>query len=543
MKKLISIFLCIAVVLTCVTVISFATEPAPVYYIDSVNGDDANTGHSEDSAWKTINHDEWVFVPGTKVLFKRGGVYEMEVTLTVSGTKENPIVISSYGDETEEKPIFRTSAHNEVFDFIDCDYVTLSDVAITAPNGGGVWIRGLNKQSNGMVIENVDFYDMQNYDRHTRDPFGTGAADARAAILTNGLWGPDGLYNYTVNDLTIKNCSVENCANGFILWGIVKGNPAETHATVERTYNKNVYVEGCYFNNMYAEAIVLGVCDGARVTNCASFNTCLGGSEPLPDGGIEYFTASMWFWGSKNSVFEHTEIAGQKNYGDAMTVDFDADSNYCTYQYMYSHDNIRFMCNNAMGGRPQVGNTVRYCLSVNDNVGRSSMASGSGEVEFAFYNNTIVNGHEMHVVNVDSGIVANNIFTFKPGYYVYYNDRNLTAKTDFTNNCYYMAPNPPFDLLSINTRPEFTGDDMTDPDSFRLAKGSKLIGAGIERDDIEKMEYDFFGEKITSTNIGCYGGDGVDVKVDRYDIFDIIIDVYRFFGGLFQRLIDGELFG
>lgn len=543
MKKIISVLLCLAVVLNCICVIGSAAEPAPTYYIDSINGDDANSGTSENNAWKTINNHEWEFVPGTKVLFRRGGVYEMEVVLTASGTKENPIVISSYGEETEDKPIFRTAAHNEVFEFIDCDYITVSDVAITAPNGGGIWIRGAGKQSNGMVIENVDFYDMPNFDLHTRDPFGTGAADARAAVMTNGLWGPEGLYNYTVNDLTIKNCTVENCANGFMLWGIVRGNPAETHATVERTYNKNVLVEGCYFNNMYAEAIIVGVCDGAKVTNCAAFNTCLGGAEPLPDGRIEYFTASMWFWGSKNSVIEHTEIAGQKNFGDAMTVDFDADSNYCTYQYMYSHDNIRFMCNNAMGGRPQVGNTVRYCLSVNDNVGRSSMASGSGEVEFAFYNNTIVNGHEMHVTNLDSGVVANNIFTFKPGYYFYYNDRNLNSKTDFTNNCYYMAPNPPFDLLSMNTRPDFAGDDMTDPDSFRLVKGSRLIGAGAEREDIEKMEYDFFGEKVTSTNIGCYGGDGVDAKRDIYDIFDVIVDIGRFFAGLFQRLIDGTLFG
>ena len=149
----------------------------------------------------------------------------------------------------------------------------------------------------------------------------------------------------------------------------------------------------------------------------------------------------------------------------------------------------------------------------------------------------------MHVVNVESGIVANNIFTFMPGYYVYYNDRNLNAKTDFTNNCYYMAPNPPFDLLSMNTRPDFAGDDMADVNSFRLVKGSKLIGAGIERDDIEKMQYDFFGEEITSTNIGCYGGDGVEGNIDTYDIIDIMVDVFRFFGGLFQRLIDGTLFG
>ncbi len=542
MKKFVSVLMCIIVVLSCMSVCASAIDAAPTYYIDSVGGNDANTGLSENSAWKTINHGEWIFIPGTKVLFKRGGVYDVEVTLTVAGTKENPIVISSYGDENEDKPILRTASHNEVFDFVDCDYVTVSEVDITAPNGGGIWIRGLNKQSNGMTIENVDFYDMQNYDSHRRDPFGSGAADARAAIIVNGLWGSG--YAQTVNDLTIKGCSVENCASGFIVWGIVNGNPAEAPAHVERTYNKNVLIEDCYFNNMYAEAVVLGVCHGAVVTNCTSLNTCLGGSEPLPDGNIEYFTASMWFWGCHNCVIEHSEIAGQKNYGDGMTVDFDSDSNYCTYQYIYSHDNMRFVCNNATGGRPQAGNTVRYCLSVNDNQGRNSMASGSGEVDYRFYNNTIVNGPELHFVNVMSGFVANNIFTFKPGYYTYYNDKNINNKTDYMNNCYYMCVNPPFDLLSMNTKPDFVGTDMSDINSFKLVKGSKLIGAGVdaaEVENMEQMEYDFFGEKITSDNIGCYGGDGVEGELNRYTIFDRIADCFKVLSGLFTRLINGEL--
>ena len=105
-----------------------------------------------------------------------------------------------------------------------------------------------------------------------------------------------------------------------------------------------------------------------------------------------------------------------------------------------------------------------------------------------------------------------------------------------------MAPNPPFDLLSMNTRPDFAGDDMSDINSFKLVKGSKLIGAGLERDDIEKVEYDFFGEKVTSNNIGCYGGDGVDGELDRYTLIDRIADSFIFLGGIFQRLIDGSLF-
>ncbi len=36
-----------------------------------------------------------------------------------------------------------------------------------------------------------------------------------------------------------------------------------------------------------------------------------------------------------------------QNLGVGMTVDFDSGTNNCTYQYIYSHDNQRFIVNNA----------------------------------------------------------------------------------------------------------------------------------------------------------------------------------------------------
>lgn len=510
---------------SCVPIFASAQSTAPTYYIDSVGGSDSNTGLSEDSPWKTIDHDEWNFVPGTRVLFKCGGVYNVETTLSFSGTKENPIVISSYGNPDDGKPILRTSNHNELLELVDCDYITVSELAITAPNGGGIWIRGEKKESNGITVKNVDFYDIQNFPVHSRDSLGGGAAAARAAIAVNGLWGSG--YNYTVNDLTISGCTVQNCANGFSIWGIVHGIPADDIANVEYTFNKNVYVSDCYFNNMDAEAIVVGVCNGAVVTNCTALNVCLGGSEPGADGKTEYYTAAMWFWGSKNSVIEHCEIAGQKNYGDGMTVDFDTDTHYCTYQYIYSHDNMRFVTNNAVAGIPQSGNTVRYCLSVNDNAGTNSLASGSGEVNFKFYNNTIINASQINFQSVYSGYVVNNIFSFKPGYKTHIKESNLTSKTTFSNNCYYMAANPLCDLFSYNTRPEFSGTDLKNPESFKLVKGSALIGSGLEKDGLEQPKYDFYGEEITSVNIGCYGGDGVEGTIEKYTLFDRIVDLFK----------------
>jgi hypothetical protein len=76
------------------------------YYIDSQSGNDLNTGTAENSAWKTIdklNNSMSAIKPSDIIRFKRGGVYEGQINLTVSGTAGQPIVIEAYG--TGDNPV------------------------------------------------------------------------------------------------------------------------------------------------------------------------------------------------------------------------------------------------------------------------------------------------------------------------------------------------------------------------------------------------------------------------------------------------------
>ncbi len=532
MKKFISLFLTFLIAFSCFALASGAVEENyPCYYVDSADGDDSNPG-TIDAPWKTIYNHEYNFIPGTKVLFKAGGVYDLtDVYLTVEGTKENPIVISSYGEGS--KPLVYARGANEIFHLVDCSYVTISNLQMTAPEGGGIWIDTAAKISEGITIENVDFYGIQNYEVNYRDDLSRGPVAARACIMVKGL--PSG-SPYPVNNLTIRNCEMTDCANGISAWGMTRNDPG-TQAEYDAVFNEGLLIEGCYFSDMDAEAIIVGVNDGAVVRNCVSKRCCLGADEPNPDGSVKYFTAAIWFWGSVNSVVEHCEVSDQKNYGDGMTVDFDSYTNYCTYQYVYSHDNVRFMVNNAKFA-PQKGNTVRYCLSVNDGMGSSRMASGAGEINFSFYNNTIVNCALFDFSRLTDSFVANNIIIPKYGYKLYLNSNSFFNKGNvFTNNCYYNGTNPLCDLDSMNEEPGFAGTDYSDPESFRLAKNSPLIGAGYEIYD--GLKYDFFGEEIMSHNIGCYGGTGVDVIGETSNVFDEFINLFRLlWGSIVKELND-----
>lgn len=503
-KKALCIALCaISVATSFVFAEPVAQAKGETYYIDAIDGDNSNSGTSEAQAWKDLGGftGEQELTAGVSVLFRCGGTYDFNVELKdIVGTKENPFTISSYGEG--ERPVLTTQAKDEILTLIDCSYVTVSNLQMVAPNGGGIWIDTLNRTSEGITINNVYFHGMPNGKVNARDDMSQGAAASRAAVMVKGL---PARSRYAVNDLTIKNCEVYDCANGFMIWGSWNDeqNPWCEEEDADPIYNTGLLIEGCYFHEMDAEAVIIGICDGALVTDCRAINTCQG--EGVDENGeILYFTAAMWFWGSENSTIEYCEIAGQKNFGDGMAVDFDSGTNNCTYQYIYSHDNMRFMSNNAKAS-PQQNNTVRYCLSVNDNGGRSAIASGNGEDGFKFYNNTIINCHDFHVRYLTNSFFANNIIIPEDGCILYFNKKEeKVANNTFTNNCYAYTMKRSFDQDALNMVPNFVGGEGQE--AYQLAEGSALIGAGVEiEDDLTK---DFFGNEITGASIGCYGGSG-----------------------------------
>ena len=528
MKRLLSIILCMLMLISvcAISPVSFAAT-GNTYYVDSIDGDNSNAGTSPAEAWKDLDGFVNCTEPlkgGDTVLFRAGGTYECAVTLEgIKGTKDAPFTISSYGEG--ERPILRTDLNDEVFTFIDCSYITVSSLQITAPNGGGIWIDTINSESEGIIVEDVYFYGLPNGKVTSRDDFSRGAAAARAAIMVKGL---PARSRYAVNDLTIRNCEVYDSANGFMIWGSWNDEQNPWSGEKDPIYNTGVLIEGCYFHEMDAEAVVIGICDGALVTNCRAINTCQGvGLDE--NGEIQYFTAAMWFWGSENSTIQFCEIAGQKNYGDGMSVDFDSETNNCTYQYIYSHDNMRFMCNNAKTV-PQQNNTVRYCLSVNDNQGRSAMASGNGEDNFRFYNNTIINSGEIQFYHLTNSLIANNIFVAVDGAPMNCTlTDEITAGNTYSNNCYYNTLNLMCDPFAMNTDPGFSTDELID--AYQLAINSPLIGKGMKIED--GLTQDFFGNEIESCNIGCYMGKGEEPEVSTENIFEKLV---RFIRNLLSRL-------
>ena len=113
------------------------------YYIDSVAGNDGNTGLSINSAWASHTKIGSTFLaPGDVVYFKKGSAFSGPVELKSSGTSNSPIRLTSYG--TGELPKFTNSnkySMNGNCFRISADYIIIENLHFHDTPGSSSWRR------------------------------------------------------------------------------------------------------------------------------------------------------------------------------------------------------------------------------------------------------------------------------------------------------------------------------------------------------------------------------------------------------------------
>jgi len=77
---------------------ALAANEGTAYYVDHVTGSDSNSGTSFSTAWRTVARvNQASFAPGDRILFKRGGVWREQLTISAAGMPGNPILFDAYG--------------------------------------------------------------------------------------------------------------------------------------------------------------------------------------------------------------------------------------------------------------------------------------------------------------------------------------------------------------------------------------------------------------------------------------------------------------
>jgi len=169
-KSIISIkILIIFFVLNCWS--AQAASIGGTFYIDATNGSDTNSGLSDTQAWKSFtNINKSVLLAGTKVLLKKGCMWNQRLEIRGSGIRQNWIVVSSYGAADAKPKISLTNSKDDIAVLI-CDldktsgsvrtqvnsFIEIKDMEI-ANTRLGIYYRSIKYTENtGFTVRNVTF--------------------------------------------------------------------------------------------------------------------------------------------------------------------------------------------------------------------------------------------------------------------------------------------------------------------------------------------------------------------------------------------------
>lgn len=392
------------------------------FYIDSIKGDDANSGNSRRNAWATVSKiNETTFLPGDKILFCSGQTFNGTIKLkNVNGTSEQSILISTFG----EGKATISGGNSEAFIADSCSYLEIRNLSAS---GSG---RKSGNTTSGIIISNS-----QNILVDSVKVSGFQKAGLKITDSEN-----------------IRVTRVHAFDNGFT--GILTG---EAYHDPFRLLSKNIYIGYCTAENNAGDPTILDNHSGSGIlisgTDSAIIEYCLtknnGWDQPWEGNG----PIGIWAYHSNNVVIQHCISHSNKTNKkglDGGGFDFDGGMTNSVMQYNLSYNNMGpgYGLYQYYGAAKWENNIVRYNISFNDGteIDSSGLQLWNGQPEgpemknALIYNNVFYNdfGRALNYKNGDvPGLYyANNIFISKL--------QPVTGehtKSVFENNLFWMIDN------------------------------------------------------------------------------------------------------
>lgn len=395
------------------------------FYVDAVNGEDSASGTSEQEAWKSLKKikEAGAFVPGDKILLKRGSVFkEEQLTFTGMGQKGKPIEISAYGEGALPRLDGNGKLEN-VISLSNQEYIKINNLEITnldprynkefalnKSNNKETPLRAINVSisdfgtASGIEIEDCYIHDING---NINLKWNGGIFfDVKAGVEDGKLKGVPSKYD----GILISGCTFERVdRSGIKLVSSAWCNQWEANSPgvpVNWYPSTNVVVRDNYIEYIGGDGITVRDTDGALiehnlVKDCRYQNTG--------------YNVGIWPFEAANTVLQYNEAYNTHGVQDGQGLDCDHASSNSVMQYNYSHNNEGgFML--IMGGYPHTGATVRYNISQNDRDKTFEFAQGCPKGT-TIYNNTIYSDKVLDkgvffLSNTTAGLGVNDIYVF-----------------------------------------------------------------------------------------------------------------------------------
>lgn len=450
-----------------------------VYYVDSENGSDANSGLTRKQAWRSIGRvNEAVFRPGDRILFKAGCRWTGQLRPKGSGTDGSPIRISSYG-----RGALPYISQGERSGFVlllrDQEYWEIGNLEIDGGSSkpdeavGGIHVQAVNARK---VLRHIVIKDCV-----VRNTWGSVKLYESCAIWVGVPGWNDSIGLHTgFQDVRIENNRIYGSdRNGILVW-TTAGTGPKSQFMPGLIPSRNVVVRNNNLEDIGGDAIIILGSNGALIERNTVRRCCLKTGDPKYGRDYNPSSAAIWLHHCDSSIMQYNSVydCEKREYNnDGMAFDFDFNCKNNILQYNYS-------CNNEGGFllimQTASDNIARYNVSHNDRNHVLYCVGDKGENN-VIYNNTfyIDQGNSFLVPNAT---FINNIFLTGGSSEMSVQNPERGV---FRNNCYSgnwkSLPDDPSAITEspLLVRPEDSKCTIQDLSAYRLRKDSPCIDRGM----------------------------------------------------------------
>jgi len=395
------------------------------YFIDSSSsGNDSHPGTSKDCPWRTLSKvNDTRFLPGDRILFKRGGVWQGFLSVNDPGIPGAPIVFSNYGETSAAKPAIDARGEHVAAVFVKPEashcrieglrLTNCQDSIFTGPEAqrcGILLAYSDSGTTTGIQLVGNEIFHIEGYsNKPDTIPRGGVAMDPNQHQYANA-----GIYvrSFSTSKLLIEGNDIRNSTCAGVIVQAFGGRTGRGFETLVQ-YNSisNVGADGIILINQTAPLIQYNSCIGAGNNS--------GKSPQLAPilGSNGSAVVGMWARGCDSALFQYNYCEGtRKIQYDGQAWDFDLDNKgTLIYQFNYSRDNEGgFLL--STGKEVNLTKICRYNISVNDGAKQNLDGQGFFNRHADYHNNVFYrdDGKGFEMASYEplavTGVFSNNIF-------------------------------------------------------------------------------------------------------------------------------------
>ena len=518
MKNIESALICYCKALAIGFVFSFSVfAQSLTYYVDSAGGNDANTGHSADQAWKNLTKINAItFQTGDSVLLKSGSSWISQLTLKGSGSAGDPIVLTTYGGSVKPK-IDANGSSGDVVYLGNGEYWEINNLEIVNNSTSAGTRRGvhIDNSKNGVVTH---IYLQNLWIHNIKGTVGTDADDA--SKRTGGICIEGTTSSTRFDSVLISGCTIDSVDET----GLITNNTvSHSYAPMSSSWNKvrftNLHIINNTIHDCSKNAMIMRLDDHAII----EYNTCY--KTATATTGNTMYTSSC-----NGTTFQYNEgYSNMSTGGDGSMYDADLSSMNIVFQYSYSHDNahgLLWFWTNATDS----GIVCRYNISQND---KGDLLAIHNDFTSAYiYNNVFYIGNSVSPTIIDE-YSGTKTYTFDNNI-IYcnsntasYNFKGVNSTFDH-NVCYGIHPSGEFtDPDKIKANPLFVSAGsgtygLSSLNGYKVTPSSPCVLAGVRL--FNHCAFDFWGNIIPVTgniDIGAYQSGTLPVELTMFKATDI----------------------